>query len=257
MRVNLEFPNIDKDLKKDIINIRNSVILHAINLPISTNLDSCEKFHKPRRANSTQKKIENNEGKDPLLYSTIYEHQEYEVKLGKPGKEFFRRGERKNEYDTFPSIFKNNICYVNSPDSFINIFEYLTNIKDDDALELLGALIYRNTHLLDHKIDEKKMFSYKPYKEIIEEIEISNQNELPIIIFLYFIELISLNEDIKYFYWKKIGFQSGRINNLSTYCNFILFRLNKIEDFNIIGQAVVRNVLPLSIKKAKHLFKYL
>jgi hypothetical protein len=121
----------------------------------------------------------------------------------------------------------------------------------------LGALIYRNTYLLDHKINEKNFFSYKPQKEIIEKIEKSNQNELPIIIFLYFIELISLNEDIKYFYWKDKGFQAGRINNLSTYCNFILFRLNKIEDFDIIGQAVVRMVLPLNIKRAKDLFKYL
>jgi hypothetical protein len=167
----------------------------------------------------------------------LYHFENYTICGGKPGKEFTSQNikyadghKANNPHDMTPRIFKNGNL-VRYDGSFEEIFKQFVRIHASiEALQIFGALLYRNAFLLDHKRNEDGKWRYSPSQSAITKIKetCSTFLTLPIEVFLYYLEMIALNEDIKYQtlgYELKKGF--GRKNNLLTYANLVNAILQK------------------------------
>ena len=91
--------------------------------------------------------------------------------------------------------------------------------------------------MLDHKPTESS-WRYEPPKDIIDEIikEKPELHGIPTPLFLYYLEAIALNEDVKYYTLEKnldLKKPIGRINNILTYvyCTTVLMGETRIADF--------------------------
>lgn len=169
-------------------------------------------------------------------FHLLYRAFNYSVGLGKPGKEVFsenikyQSGEKSNNpNDMTPRIFLNGNL-VSYDGSFEAIFkEFVRLHQSEEALQILGSLLYRNAFLLDH-IKINGSWRYQPPLDAINKIKETCDNflGLPIEVFLFYLELIASNEDTKY---KTLGYDIdkgfGRRNNLLTYSNVINVLLQK------------------------------
>lgn len=223
-------------------------------------------------------KFPKTKSKENKKTTILYSFRNYEIGVQKPGKEFFstriknkltgQPGNNKN--DMFPSIFKKG-QFVDKPGSFEEIFKQFLLLMDSErSLQLMGCLMVRNAFTLDHKIDKNGKLRYTPPKSVIKEIkkELPKEFPEPLEVFLSYLEVIALNEDVKYFtldYDIKTGI--GRQNNLLTYANIInVILLNHhveirellTEFFMFSGQmARNRGTNAMSIKKAIEVFPQL
>lgn len=170
-------------------------------------------------------------------YTPMYRVDDFVAALGKPGKEFasdrikYKDGHKANNpNDMSPTIFKDQKVVVRNG-SFEEIFRQFVSLVDyPQALELIGVLCVRNAYLLDHVEKSKGIWRYEPAPEVILHLKAlmpANFPE-PIEVFLAYIELIALNEDVKY---STLGFDlrdgTGRENNLLTYVHVIHILLLK------------------------------
>lgn len=178
----------------------------------------------------------------------MYEFSNYKIVLKKPGKEsppeynrctYKDKRKGNNPNDMTPTLLKNNETHENKL-GFDNIFEIIHSIKDERALEILGALIFRMAYMLEHRIDEKghvRLDLSKEAMKILEEI-CPEAKDIPIRAFLAMLEIISLNEDVKY---HTLGYNAnfkngtGKRNNLLTYCRLIAVLLEKESFFSFAG----------------------
>lgn len=173
---------------------------------------------------------------DNQIFHEIYKMGNYSIGVGKPGKEVFSSTikyqsgiKSNNPNDMTPRIFLNKEL-VSYDGSFEAIFkEFVRLHESEEALQILGSLLFRNAFLLDHKKINNK-WRYQPPYEAINKIKniCSNFLGLPVEVFLYYLELIASNEDTKYYtlgYDLSKGF--GRRNNLLTYANVINVILQK------------------------------
>lgn len=209
--------------------------------------------------------------------TTLYTFKDYTIGIGKPGKEVFsenikyQSGEKSNNpNDMTPRIFLNGEL-VQYDGSFEAIFkEFVRLYESEDALQILGSLLYRNAFLLDHvKIGGK--WRYNPPVEAIDKIKETCGLflGLPVEVFLYYLELIASNEDLKY---NTLGYDLskgfGRKNNLLTYAHVINVILQKHylseEDFLLSFLSFAGRLTsppaglnPISTKKALESFKQL
>lgn len=173
---------------------------------------------------------------DAQLFTKLYEFGNYEIGISKPGKEVFSNtikyqlgNKSNNPNDMTPTIlFEGNRLVYDG--SFEAIFKQFVRIHNSiEALQLFGCLLYRNAFLLDHKLQNGRWI-YSPNEMAIDIIKQECQYflNLPIEVFLYYIELIAINEDIKY---HTLGYDIskgyGRKNNLLTYANVIHILLQK------------------------------
>ena len=128
----------------------------------------------------------------------------------KPGKETQRA--TPNIHDMFPNVGSNGISETKSW-GFEKIWEYLIKISiiSQSTFKKALVLLYRNCFLLDHQEIEEGKFRYLPSKEIsdyinnIESFVLKDgfvdkfkTTEIGLLEYLYFIDLIGWNEDVKY-----------------------------------------------------------
>jgi hypothetical protein len=211
-------------------------------------------------------------------YTALYTFGNYQICIGKPGKEFYLERIRykdghlgNNPHDMSPTIIQNgNIVERNG--SFEDIFKQFVKFYDNlNSLELIGCLCVRNAMCLDHRQDVFGNWRYFPPIEILNQIKqnMPDSFEEPLEVFLYYLELIALNEDTKYHtlgYNIKTGI--GRFNNLMTYANvihIILHRKNDSEaefllEFMKFVGGLVRppvGLNPISLRKALNAFPLL
>jgi hypothetical protein len=172
---------------------------------------------------------------EQALYE-VYTYQDYKICVGKPGKEVLSQNIKyadgykgNNPNDMTPRILKGGELVVYDG-SFEAIFKQFVRIHDSvEALSILGAMLYRNALLLDHhKINDR--WRYTPSMTALQKIKetCSIFLSLPIEVFLFYLELIALNEDVKY---DTLGYDInkgfGRKNNLLTYVNLIHVMVQK------------------------------
>lgn len=177
-----------------------------------------------------------------LIYKSP--NSSFKIFVEKPGKEAKRETD-KNPYDLRIYIKKNN-KEIKIGKSFKEIFKSFEYVKNNEkALDLMAYIFIRNAYCYDHN----DLSEYSPSKIIIEEIQkdLKEIHDLPIDIFLYFLDLIATNEDVKYSNkdnkntGKKIyslGQGTGRRNNLLTYVNVIALLQNKIFMWELAGALV-------------------
>jgi len=234
-----------EDILKEYIKNKISLdILKTVNSELKINEKKLNRFALQRRLDTVQESIswEKGPNTEDEIIKVLYRFGDNYIAVGKPGKEAssnykgcknYITGEKTNNpNDMHPIIFLDGKKIEDNLD-FIGMFERLEGYFRDDffALELLGMLFYRNAFLLDHFKDKFGNWRYKPPKSIIELINdrISKIKDMPTEIFIFFLEVIALNEDVKMF---TLGHSNliedyGRVNTLLTFAHLILVFLGK------------------------------
>jgi len=203
--------------------------------------------------------------KNERIFHTLWKSGKFEVGVGKPGKEVDRKGDQANSNDMWPYI-KESGSFKTESATFRDVFRDLQHAanKSRRALELLGCLFVRSAFMLDHEITKDRVI-YSPPKTILEEIEkdVATLYGVPLEVFLQYVEMIALNEEVKYYTkgktrGKPYGAGAGRKNNLLTCAHLIAVLLGRAEliDF-AYGFSMMRGVSPVTTKKAKIFFPML
>ena len=180
-------------------------------------------------------------GQEDRIITEMYRSAEYIVAFGKPGKEAapdFKRKHYKtgqitnNINDMNPFIMKNGIK-VGKDLTFEAMFDQIEKLMHADmaGLEILGMLIYRMAFMLDHNKNHDNNWRYSPPKA---SLNILNEHmpmvgDVPVDAFLYFLDLLALNEDVK---THTLGYENaqydyGRVNTLLTFVHLIAVLLNR------------------------------
>lgn len=221
------------------------------------------------------KKLETGASFTNQQFNEFYTFQDYQVGMSKPGKEVFSDGIKykngikgNNPFDMTPTILRGG-KKVEYDGSFSAIFkEFVKLYKSREALQVLGALLVRNAYLLDHQRVGIN-WRYSPPKDKIDFLNnyCSNFLGMPALIFLYYIELIALNEDTKY---STLGYDIsqgyGRKNNILTYAHIVMLLSQKHEQdegsflLSFLGFAGRLSsppvgLNPISLKRAREYFK--
>lgn len=164
---------------------------------------------------------------------SLYSLGDTEIIAEKPGKEAapgymgctHKDGTKgRNENDMHPDVRMSEPGTYGSF-SFENVFRGLTamHAESPTALELTACLLFRMAFMLDHSEDESGEWRLTLPANTLATIrdEAPRVEGLPTDVFLYLVEVIALNEDVKYFtlgYNPKLTKATGRKNNLLTYC---------------------------------------
>lgn len=208
---------------------------------------------------------------DDKIFTCLYQFNEYEIGVMKPGKEVFedklRRfdGSRGNNFNDMTPSIKNNGLLLPRTLSFIEIFEVFEDLmhKEKVILEIFGAMLYRSAFMLDHKPIGDSVWRLKLPENSINQLKkfLPTVVELPIEVFLYMLDVLALNEDVKY---NTLGYNVftqgyGRRNNLLTYSHLIAVFLRKAKLFKFAGSLarVPAGVAPMPLKYATDYFDFL
>lgn len=176
------------------------------------------------------------------IRTTVHKVRNFKICVDKPGKEAapdykgarnYLTGEKTNNInDMLPLILKDGEKYTKNL-TFEEMFEKVEMMMTSNkmGLDLLGTLLYRSAYMLDHKLINGKIF-YQPNKDTLKTlIEILPYiGDIPTDIFLYYLDVLGLNEDVKVYTLGRDKFQNcGRVNTLLTFCNLISVILNRIS----------------------------
>lgn len=178
-----------------------------------------------RRQEMRQEALRWAKGPDPdhPHYTPVYRVGTLEVRAGRPGKEARRK--KPNLEDTFPALFdgRRDLGFYPSLETYADGL-YELAIGDRRVGELVGALLYRSIHLLDHHPDPAGHLRWTPSARVIREISdrtpkidvkvIGGIRALEVEAYLDTLEVILVNEDLK-FGRVKVD-DSGRPNTLAT-----------------------------------------
>ncbi len=194
----------------------------------------------------------------------------YKVGVRKYGKEYYKNNIKykddsrsNNPNDMNPTIwFNNEVLEFDS--SFGHIFNFFEEVSKVDslALELLGDLMCRNAFLLDHTINED-LYNYHLPEDVLKYISdiIVEFEDIPVEAFIRYIDLIGLNEDVKY---STLGYNVltasyGRRNNMLTYAHIIAVLLRKAPLYDLCKNfaSVPVGVSALTLKKITDVFVHL
>jgi hypothetical protein len=224
---------------RDFIEKRVMLIEEAINFPQGT-------LENPKK--SIAAKIDN--GKEAYFL--------------KPGKETTRKAP--NLHDMFPNVSNDFDKWA-----FEQIWEYLIKISiiQQAAFKQILVLLYRLCYYTDHKLINNKL-RYKPSAQILEHInnldklvlkagfqEKFKTSEVGLLEFLYFIDLLAWNEDVKYHHSKnkadftgKYEKKVGRVNTILTIISapiliskFINNILESTKSKNVIDVKLITNTI--------------
>lgn len=221
--------------EKDILDINKE-----LSLPVGLKLSPSAK---PRRVEILREAIGwpkgKNQGKRKI--SEIYQSGDFIVAVGKPGKEAAPDFKRKhyitgvttnNPNDMNPFIMKKG-KKVGNDLTFEALFEQIEHLMRADmfGLELLGMLIFRMAFMLDHERNQKNQWRYIPPKTSLVMLKqrIPEVGGVPVDVFLYFLDVLALNEDVK---MHTLGHENaqhdyGRVNTLLTVAHLIAVLLNR------------------------------
>ena len=195
--------------------------------------------------------------KDSYIYTKIWSNGEYAVKFGKFGKEYYRSGDKLNVNDMAPTIFRNNekCGYDASFRAIFRLSENLKNIGDTNSLLILGCLFVRNAFLVDH-VDTGSGYRYVIPQGALDYLKenVRDHLEIPIEVFLMYIDAIAWQEDVKYYTrGERITSDIGRKNNLLTYARFIACLLGRSSFAEMLNKFSM-GVSPLPKKEIEATF---
>ena len=194
-------------------------------------------FSKQRRIDSIVEAINWPKGSSQKeqVHNPVYEFSDNDgirwvVSLCKPGKEAFL-DKKNNPNDMFPRISRDSEDVVYNQ-FFAGIWEIIENIgrhpNGKHAVELIGRFIAAASYMICHaeispgiwRISEardmKLFFEDLDYE--VRQTTVKLPGDMPIKAFLYLIESIALQEDVKYFTLEgnRYADKKGRVNNLLT-----------------------------------------
>ena len=205
-----------------------------------------------------------------LIISTLPNNKD--IYFLKPGKETIRKNP--NIFDMTPCVGferKNEVAGY----TFELIWEYLVKISIINQLTFKKILlvIYRIGFLLDHIEIQPNKIRYKPNNELIDYInkldfslkdgfiDKFKKEEIGLLEYLHFIDLLAWNEDVKYNvkngepFFEKGKKNTGRINTILSIISVPLmindFVSNIIENVNYIERINVRLILSTMQKLSK------
>lgn len=185
----------------------------------------------------------------------------------KPGKETLRA--TPNIHDMFPNVGKNNQSETDGY-TFEIMWEYLIKISiiNQITFKKILVLLYRLCSLLDHQEVETGKLRYSPSKDLsdyIGKIDFSLRDgfkdkfkteEIGLWEYLYFIDLIGWNEDVKYHVkdsipnFKTVNKRKGRVNTILTIIcaplmisNFIQDIIQKTKNYGIIDVKLITSTI--------------
>jgi hypothetical protein len=165
------------------------------------------------------------------LDTVIYDvDSRFQVGVRVPGKEADTSRQDVNPYDMLPIIWRdgdpkafdsgfNDICRT--------LFDLGSNAqmtRSEGAARTVGALLYRLSWALDHRRAPEEM-RYVPTDAALSRISTlpwvriqtpSAEHDFPVSVFLFFLEVLALNEDVKYFVRRERITSTGRPNTLQT-----------------------------------------
>jgi hypothetical protein len=185
---------------------------------------------------------------DARLSTSIFDNGVYVVRLSKPGKEAepdYQRCRYKNgNYGNNPNDMRPEIVFegklIEKNASFTDIFEEIQKIHlvDPDGVKLLACLLGRSAYLADHKQISPGVWRYQPPFVVVDRLKrlIPKAYDVPIEVFLYYLDALALNEDVKY---HTLGYEiaqgTGRKNNLLTCVNLIAMLLGEVSIAKFAG----------------------
>ena len=221
--------------EKDILVINKELVLTA-GLKLSS-------FARSRRAEMLKEAIAFPKGKnqEKRKITEIYKSGDFVVAVGKPGKEASPDFKRKhyitgettnNPNDMNPFIMENGVKVGNDL-TFEALFEQIEHLMRADVfgLELFGMLIFRTAFMLDHKQNQEGKWRYIPPKEALSLLKkrLPEIGGVPIDVFLYFLDVLALNEDVKMHTlgYKNAQHDYGRVNTLLTFAHLVAVLLNR------------------------------
>jgi len=184
------------------------------------------------------------------IITIVYDFGEWKVAVGKPGKEAdenykgfrnYKTGIKGNNPNDMNPHILNNGTKIEKDLTFQEIFEEVEKMKRADlfGLELFGMLIFRMAFMLDHKEDSNGNIRYSPNKDLLGILEkrIPEISEKRIKPFLFYLDVLGLNEDIKVNEGGHgLSGDYGRINTLLTFAHLIAVLLNKRPLYKFAGQ---------------------
>ncbi len=186
----------------------------------------------------------------------------------KPGKETLRK--KPNVHDMWPNVGANGISETENW-TFEKIWEYLIKISviSQSTFKKVLVLLYRNCFLLDYQEIEVGKLRYLPSKEILDYInnietfvlkdgfmDKFRSKEIGLLEYLYFIDLLGWNEDVKYHIvdnkpdFLKGGKRVGRVNTILSVISVPLM----INDFILklyIDKIKIKLLLSTLLKPSK------
>ena len=200
-------------------------------------------FARPRRVEMLREAIGwprgSSQGKRKI--TKLYSSGSFVIAIGKPGKEAAPSFKRKhyitgkimnNRNDMNPLIMKGG-KKIGDDLTFGAMFEQIEHLMRADlfGLEVLGMLIFRMAFMLDHKKNSKGHWRYIPPSRSLALLKkrIPQIGSVPPEVFLYFLDVLALNEDVK---MHTLGHKNaqqdyGRINTLLTFAHLIAVLLNR------------------------------
>ena len=221
--------------EKDILAIN-----RELSLPAGLKLSP---FARPHRIDMLREAIGWPKGtnQEKRKITKLYKGGGFAVAVGKPGKEAALTFKRKhyitgkttnNPNDMNPFVMKRS-KKVGNDLTFGALFEQIEHLMRADllGLELLGMLIFRMAFMLDHKQNQEGHWRYTPPKTSLSILKkrLPKVGEIPVDIFLYFLDVLALNEDVK---MHTLGYENaqhdyGRVNTLLTFTHLVAVLLNR------------------------------
>lgn len=154
----------------------------------------------------------------------------FQVGVRMPGKEADPTRRDVNRFDMLPIIWRdgaanpfdsgfNDICR-----SLFDVGSAAHMTRSEGNARVLGALLYRLSWALDHREIEGRV-RYVPTDDAIARVATlpwvriqtpSTEHDFPVTVFLFFLEVLALNEDMKYFVRRRSITSTGRPNTLQT-----------------------------------------
>lgn len=183
------------------------------------------------------------------IHTAIYQSDDLEIGVFAPGKEASNksstksyvgdRGPKPNHNDMLPIITRNGNRVDEVDLTFGQMFDLLGQCakSSDDGLLILAAMLYRNGFCLDHTISGGEVrLNIPPYSLSVLKSEMSHLGDFPIESFIYFMDVLAMNEDAKVHALGREKFERyGRTNTLLTFTHVIAVLLGRVSLAKLCG----------------------
>ena len=212
------------------ISIREAMLKKYVDHPRGFSKDNC------KRVPSVDPKTKGQ------IHSEIYRFGGFEFGIMAPGKEAMKdwttksyepdkneRKQRSNHNDALPVVTKHGKRVWEKELTFKEIFQMLEKCgeKDEDGLLILAAILYRMAFCLDHVNESNPKLQIPSYSHSVLMAKIGAINNkdignIPIDVFVHWIDILATNEDAKVHAlgWEKFD-RKGRPNTILTCVNVI------------------------------------
>lgn len=198
----------------------------------------------------------------------IFSRGRYTVRLSKPGKEaapdynrvtYKDKTKGNNPNDMRPEIAVDGKT-IEKNATFTDIFGELFKLHQAsrEGIELMACLLARNAFMADHLQVAPGIWRYTPPEEYLIKLgkTIPLLYDVPVEVFLHYLDALALNEDTKY---HTLGYDitkdTGRKNNLLTCVKLIGVLLEEISFADFAGGLISRRgVSPITLTKMYEIF---